>query len=304
MGKIVETENLITATQESQQRAMARITGVAADVNKANKADRALIRKQIAVSEADAHKALAHAISMGEAQGKALAQRLAEHQKGVKRYLSVELVERVEAAADTVLKTIEGDRQKIADNYLSLKAYAIAAADAVQDEIGKGKGKALSSVGDFLGTLGALGPVKPKKAAGVGMGGDSVPSIFGSGSYKVSKSLATINGLVNEYSKTAQQVRNRWPLGLGRYLLDRLQVSMEGKGVLQVDKVPGKPGNFVYINARSVGLSNKLTDFAHIAATMSTYEAALSKLTAKITVPKGPKKTPFKKPGPPEWDGN
>merc|ERR1712146_858285 len=88
-----------------------------------------------------------------------------------------------------------GKRQKIADNYLSLKAYAVAA----------------------------------------------------------------INGLVNEYSTSCAQVRARWPMGLGKYLLDKLEVSMLGKGVLQVDKVPGKAGNFVYMNGRSVGLPTSST---------------------------------------------
>merc|ERR1711924_161537 len=52
--------------------------------------------------------------------------------------------------------------------------------------------------------------------------------------------------------------------GLGKYLLDKLEQSMLAKGVLQVDRVSGKAGNFVYMNGRSVGLSNKLNDFAKL----------------------------------------
>jgi hypothetical protein len=90
-------------------------------------------------------------------------------------------------------------------------------------------------------------------------------------------------------------------MGLGKYLLDRLEISMTGKGVLQVDKVEGKSGNFVYINGRSVGLSNKMSDFSVLASRMSTYESILAKLTAKIEIPKKP--VPFYA-GPPEWEGN
>merc|ERR1712159_507413 len=145
---------------------------------------------------------------------------------------------------------MEGKRRKIADNYLSLKAYAVSAADKVEDYVSKGKGRALSSIGDMLSTVAAMGAVKAKPAEGLGMGGSTLPRIFSGKSIKVSNAVAAINGLVNEYTGACVQVRQRWPMGLGRYL---------------VDKVEGKSGNFVYMNGRSVGLSNKLSDFASLA---------------------------------------
>merc|ERR1711924_567544 len=103
-----------------------------------------------------------------------------------------------------------------------------------------GKGRGLSSIGDLLLTIGSLG---------------------------------AINGLVNEFTESAVQVRNRWPMGLGKYLMDKLEISMSDKGVLQVDKVEGKSGNFVFLNGRSVGLSNKMSDFSTLAAKMTMYES-------------------------------
>merc|ERR1712216_982282 len=197
-------------------------------------------------------------------------QRIAEHLKNTKRYLQVELNESVERAADAVYKTLEGNRQKIADNYLSLKAYSVAAADKIQDAIAKGHGKALSSIGDLLETIG-------------GIGASELPQIFSGDTVKVSNAIAAINGLCDEFVDSAAQVRNRWPMGLGKYLLDKLEASMTGKGVLQVDKVENKAGNFVFINGRSVGLSNKMGLFAELAARMTTYESVLAKMTAKIT---------------------
>merc|ERR1711998_112782 len=79
-------------------------------------------------------------------------------------------------------------------------------------------------------------------------------------------------------------------------------ISLTGKGVLQVDKVEGKSGNFVYINGRSVGLSNKLSDFGELAARMSSYESVLAKMTSKITVPVQHTPAQYMAP-PPEWDG-
>merc|ERR1712185_189031 len=138
---------------------------------------------------------------------------------------------------------------------------------------------------------------------GLGMGGDELPTIFSGETIHVSGAVAAINGLVNEFTEAAVQVRERWPMGLGKYLLDKLEEAMLDKGILQVDKVSGKAGNFVYINGRSVGLSNKLNDFAKLASRMSIYESVLAKLTAKITVPKhaGASKKFYAKP--PEWQG-
>merc|ERR1712054_132308 len=158
-----------------------------------------------------------------------------------------------ERAAGNVFNILEGKRQKIADNYLSLKAYAVSAADKVEDYVSKGKGRALSSVGDLLVTVGSMGAVHAKPAEGLGMGGDVLPSIFSGDEIKVSNAVAAINGLVNEYTEACVQVRQRWPMGLGKYLMDKLE---------------GKSGNFVYVNGRSVGLSNKLSDFSSLASRM------------------------------------
>merc|ERR1712137_956063 len=89
---------------------------------------------------------------------------------------------------------------------------------------------------------------------------------------------------------------------VGKYLMNRLEVSMLAKGVLQVDKVSGKPGNFVYMNGRSVGLSSKLQDFASLASRMSVYESVLAKLTAKL--PSSTQKQKVIKVTPPEWQVN
>merc|ERR1712023_275519 len=259
-NKIVMLNSVVVAHQKKAEKEMAKLTGVVHDYAKASAKDRDLIKAETQALEKDLQKAVARAISIGEAKAKAVEQRIAEHLKNTKRYLQVELNESVERAADVVYKTLEGKRQKIADNYLSLKAYSVAAADKVQDAISKGHGKALSSIGDLLETIGDIGAVKVKPAAGVGM-------------------------------------------GLGKYLLDKLEASMTGKGVLQVDKVENKAGNYVFINGRSVGLSNKMGLFAELAARMTTYESVHPKMTAKITTiaHKTGKKLYAK---PPEWEGN
>merc|ERR1711939_1293761 len=135
---------------------------------------------------------------------------------------------------------------------------------------------------------------------GLGMGGTTLPTIFSGESIEVSGAVGAINGLVDEFTNACVQVRERWPMGLGKYLLDKLELPMTDKGVLQVDKVEGKSGNFVYINGRSVGLSNKLSDFGELAARMSSYESVLAKMTSKITVPVQHTPAQYMAP-PPEW---
>jgi hypothetical protein len=292
---------VVTANAKKAEDAKARLTGVDHATAKKSAKDRALIKEETKAMEADLNKALNRAISIGEAKAKAVEQRIAEHLKNTQRFLQVELTESVEQAADNVFKILEGKRQKIADNYLSLKAYAVSAADKVEDYVGEGKGRGLSSIGDLLITVGSLGAVKAPPEEGVGMGGSELPKIFSGNQVKVSNAVGAINGLVNEFTDSASQVRNRWPMGLGKYLLERLEASMMDKGVLQVDKIEGKSGNFVFLNGRSVGLSNKMSDFGGLASRMTTYESVLAKLTAKIEVPKKPA-TVYA--GPPEWPGN
>merc|ERR1712054_366641 len=283
---IVMLTNTVAANAKHAESEMTKLTGIVHNIADAAEKDRDNIRKETAAMEADLNKALSRAIAIGEAKAKAVEQRIAEHLKGTKRFLQVELSAQVEEAAD---------------NYLSFKAYAVAAADKVEDYVSKGQGRGMSSIGDLCLTVGSLGAVHAPAEEGVGMGGDELPAIFSGKTVKVSNAVGAINGLVNEFTESASQVRNRWPMGLGKYLLERLEASMMDKGVLQVDKIEGKSGNFVFLNGRSVGLSNKMSDFGALAARMSTYESVLAKMTAKITVPHKPA-TVYA--GPPEWPGN
>jgi len=303
-SKIVILTNTVSANQRHSESELQRVTGVVNDISKAGKADRALIRKQTKAMELSLNSAVSRAVSLGEAKAKAVAQKVAAHLKDTKDYLQSELISRAEKAADNVFAILDGKRQKIADNYLSLKAYCVAAKDDFDDYVGKGKGLALSSIGDLCRSVGGLAAVRTLPAKGLGMGGTSIPAIFSGENFKVSGSVKAINGLVNEYTNQVKQVRDRWPMGLGKYLLDKCEIGMMDKGVLQVDTVRGKSGNFVYINGRSVGLSNKLNAFSALAAKMGAYEAVLARLTAKMAkVPPVGNAKPMDIHGP-EWQGD
>merc|ERR1719199_2069100 len=294
--------NTVTANNRKTESLLAGLTGVIRDNKMAAAKDRALMRAQSKAMNADLNKKLVRSIQMGEARAKKAADRAREHLASTKRSVLIEISERVERTADKLFKTIQGNHKKIADNYLSLKAYAATCADKLKEYVAKGKGRNLSSLGDLLNSVTALAPVRAGKAEGIGAGGNKLQPIFGGKSIKVDNAPTKINALVDEYMGVVTAVRRRWPMGIGKYLLMRTESSMQGKGVLQVDKVANKAGNWVFVNGRAVGLSSKLNDFETLAVHMGQYEATLAKMTSKMTVTKTKKSIGYVKP--PEWRGD
>merc|ERR1711988_827528 len=131
-------------------------TGIATQWKHASAADRKLIRVQRSAMKNDLDKRLARAIQLGEARAKAVEERAMENINSTKKALSSQIAVQVENMADNVFRTVQGNRQKIADNYLSLKAYAATAADKITDYLAKGKGRNLMSIGDLLQTAASL----------------------------------------------------------------------------------------------------------------------------------------------------
>merc|ERR1712093_117287 len=204
--------NTVSANNRKTESLLAGLTGVIRDNKMAAKKDRALMRAQSKAMNADLNKKLVRSIQMGEARAKKAADRAREHLASTKRSVLIEISERVERTADKLFKTIQGSHKKIADNYLSLKAYAATCADKLKEYVAKGKGRNLSSLGDLLNSVTALAPVRAGKAEGIGAGGNKLQPIFG-----------------------------------GKSILMRTESSMQGKGVLQVDKVANKAGNWVFV---------------------------------------------------------
>merc|ERR1712178_12734 len=126
--KMASAQKSTAAGAKRAERDMTAITGVVHNVDKASDADRPLIAAAVKMSADAMNAALTGAVMFGEARGKAVEQRIAIHGKDVKRWLQIELASAVDRSADEAFATIQADRQKIADNYLSLKAYAVSAA--------------------------------------------------------------------------------------------------------------------------------------------------------------------------------
>jgi len=304
--RLTQLTNVVASNAASVERGMEVLTGVIRSAKKTAKLDRELIKTQTESMQKDMNKRIVKAIQKGEAEAKRVAENARVSLSGMKKAMLIEISEKVEGMGDKLFASIQGNHQKLADNYLSLKAYAVTASAPLKDYVTKGKGKNLSSLGDLLMTINALSDVKSVKAEGVGFGADTLPAIFTADSVPVSRAVSKINGLVNEYTHVTNAIRMRWPMGLGKYLLSKLEESMLAKGVLQVDKVQGKSGNFVFLNGHAVGLSNKLNDFESLAVRMAHYEAGLAKLTAALSgkVHHLIAKKKLEEVKPPEWQGN
>merc|ERR1711959_523384 len=281
-AKLNTLVNLVSSNNKKYENGLRRITGVVHSWKKSAGKDRALMRAQTEAMNKDLTSKIARAVQIGEARAKAVEDRANENIKVAARGLQTLASERIESMANKVFSLVQGNRQKIADNYLSLKAYSATAADKISDYVAKGKGRGLGSVGDLLKTVGSRAHVKVGKDEGVGAGAGKIPLIFSSKHVKVSNPVNKINWLVDEYIKLLAEVQARWPMGLGKYLLSKVEGNMQKSGILEVDRIGGKAGNFAFVNAHSVGLSAKLSDFEGLSVRMTHYQKALAKLTGKL----------------------
>merc|ERR1712196_267673 len=195
----VSRTDKISENAKKFERGLSRATGLAMDWKKSSAADRALIRSTRQSMVNNLNKDITRAIEKGEAEMKAVEQQAMENIAQSKKALLDNISESIENMADNVFTTIQGNRQKIADNYLSLKAYAATAEDKITDYLQKGKGRNLSSIGDLLNSIAELKSVKSKNGGGVGFGKKSIKAPFSGKEIPVAQDVSKINGLVNEY---------------------------------------------------------------------------------------------------------
>merc|ERR1719271_183819 len=131
--------NTVAANHKSVEHGFEVLTGVIRDYKEAGEHDRELIKDQNDAMAADMQKAITQAIQKGEAEANAVAQRARSHLAAEKQSMMIEITNTVEETADQLFKTVQGKHQNIADNYLSLKAYAISAETKVVAYVGQGK---------------------------------------------------------------------------------------------------------------------------------------------------------------------
>merc|ERR1711968_394043 len=292
----------ITANHKKYEAGLKRVTGIAMDWKKSSAEDRALIRDEAALMNKDLNKAIVKAIQQGEARAKEVLARATHEINQWKDATNIEIGERVERMADQVFATVNGNRKIIANNYLAVKGYSSAAQDKIMDYIQGGKGKRLLSLGDFLQSVAIVSKVHTKAEAGVSAGSGTMEPAFGGKPLKESATINQVNGLANEFMRVYTEVRQRWPDGLGKYLMIKLADSMAKGGILSVGKKDGNAGQWVSVTGKALGLSNRMDEFEKLGVRVNHYQDALQKLQAKL-----PKTKSISAPlrvTPPEWQGN
>merc|ERR1711881_573837 len=195
-AKLSTLANLSAANNKKFESGLRRITGVAHEWKKNTARTRGLMRENTRTMNRDLSKAIARSVQMGEARAKAVEARAKANVKSTMQGLRTLATEKIEAMANKVYQTVQGNRQKIADNYLSLKAYAATAADKISDYVAKGKGRGLGSIGDLLKTVGSRVNVKVGKDEGVGAGATKIPMVFSAKTITVKNPVTKINWLV------------------------------------------------------------------------------------------------------------
>merc|ERR1712196_626461 len=283
-AKINTLANTITANNREFEDKLTHVTGVVHDWKTSDDAARANLRELASSMNTDLNNKIDHAIKLGQAKMMKVEREARAGSKSFKGQSLTFMNSQIEAMADDIFSMVQENRQQLADNYLSLKAHAAAGKDNLIDYTTKGKGRNLGSIGDLLTTIGGTEDIKVVKSEGLGAGSDTLPALFSGDKVTIKDPVNKINFLADEYIKGLTEVKERWPMGLGKYLLDKVERSMLDKGVLEVDNVEGKDGNFVFINGHAVGLSSKLSDFETLAVPMAVYENTLSQLTAKAVV--------------------
>jgi hypothetical protein len=290
-AKMMTLTNTVSMNNAKYEIGLAKMTGVVHDWKQTDTDQREMVKDQVRAMEKDLERHIVKAVGIGEARMKKVEERALDNADSVTKSLQAEITEQVENMADDVFKAVLENRGQIADNYLALKAYAGSMAGDIIDAVTKGQGKALFSVGDFLTTVAALSAEHTKPAEGVSAGLGEIPSVFSGKPVSVKTSYSKTNGLVNEYTKAMTMTRQRWPFGLGKYLLSKVQHSMQTEGMLSVGHLKDRDGQFVSINPHAIGLSNRLEEFEKLAATAKDYQGFLRKLTSKL--PKKVKKKAY-----------
>lgn len=295
--------DVVASNNKKVEEKLEEMTKVAHDWEVSAESDRALIRKESDAMNIDLNKAIVKAIQIGEAKSQEVLDRGMTNVNAMGRAMMIEIAEQVERMADNVLKTVSEDRQTMANNYLSLKGYAGAGQDTILEYIQKGGGsrKGLNSIGDFLQSVAVVADIKTKPAEGVSAGAGELIAPFSGDIVPEVKEINKVNGLCDEYMQVYSSVRARWPYGIGKYMLVKLADSMVKEGVLRVGSKSGSSGQWVMMNAKTLGLSNKLDEFDSIAVRITHYQDFLDKLSAVL--PHKKIIAPYSVP-PPEYQGD
>merc|ERR1711959_669027 len=250
-------------------KATKKLYGAIATADTAQTAANAALTAKLGAAKASAAAGIAGAKKMFTSRlntlTNAVVSNAAKFEKNLQRMTGVAMSWKKSAAGDrknirTLRSAMKADLDKSIARAIQLgEAKAKAVQQRALSDINKASNALLTTASAKIESM-ADNVFKLVQAEGVSEGSPTLKLIFSNKDVKAmgKGAVSKINGLVNEYITTMAQVRDRWPMGLGKCLLAKLETAMQGTGALEVDKVSDKAGNFVFVNGHSVGLSSKL----------------------------------------------
>merc|ERR1712178_515972 len=166
--------NAIAAGQKKYRAMLEEVTGANMRWNQGDKVDHKVRKVLLGVLKEWMSFAIVTSIQAGILKAK----EDEEDDGTAKGAMFPTIASAIEHITDKAFGKIQGSRSNIGDNYLSLKAYAITAEDKVHHYVAKGKGRALSALGDLLSTIASLSDVEPAPAIGLGFGSSELSLPF------------------------------------------------------------------------------------------------------------------------------
>merc|ERR1719337_599771 len=118
-AKLNTLANLVSSNNRKFENGLRRVTGVAHSWKKNSARARALMRENTRTMNVDMTRAIARSVQIGEARAKAVEAQAMGNIKKTVQGLRTLASEKIEAMANKVFATVQQNRQKVADNYLS-----------------------------------------------------------------------------------------------------------------------------------------------------------------------------------------
>lgn len=233
------------------------------------------------------HSEVLVALQLGEAQAKQKddtdSTRWSVRKNGSPHHYALQqaVSRKIEDRADVWFGNLDHTRRTIAKNYLQLLAYTSVTPKLSRSAMVVGH-TGLLSLGDLLLTV-QKRQMKPIVQVGVGMGSDTATPMFGASSRQIHDAVGRINEVLRDYTQVFRVLRARWRLGVGRYVLGKVEAAMMRQGVLRVEHQLGKDPT-VAMNSMAIGLQDQLSTFKKYAVPMPTFKVAHAKMQSMLSI--------------------
>jgi hypothetical protein len=275
--------NLFVSHAGEMQKSLRSIAGLeeGKPADEMDDAERKCLLQHAEALQADLGAAVLGAVMLGEAEAKQhddqVRARLTLHHEEMQEVLS----QRLERTVDKAFTAVPGSRTAMVKNYLSLKSYVAAVGwdklDDVLNDDSDAQDGSFASIADLLMSISARDATLSADAVGLGLGQAKLAPLFAGEPQDLPDVTAADAALVNEYAAVVGDVRTRWRQGLGKYVLKKLEASMQDRGVLMT-KHSRNSGKMVVLNGAAFGLTGQMSSFKKLRVPVGRFSDQVQQL--------------------------